>query len=476
MLGIAFYLANFFLAGIFLGILQTKFYPDLGINYLHICIIGLIFWPIFRQKTLFFCALVVGLLVGFNRSQIFKNNLGEYKKLEKHQMTVSGKILDDPVYAEKGQKEFHIGKIFITSPIRKELKGRIRIRTFNITDFGRGDQVLVSGNLYPGFGNRQGSISYAEVELTSAQTGFVEVARGQFFEGAYTSISEPSASLGLGFLVGLRNLLPEDLLDKLSRTGLTHIVAVSGYNLTILIRLCRRLFSRVSLKASMVSSFVFIASFILITGFSPSIVRASVVTSLALVAWYYGRKINPFTLILLGLAITSYINPFYPWLDIGWYLSFLAFFGVLILAPIIIKRIYGDKKPKLLTQILIETTCAQIMTLPLISNIFGEISVISILANILILPFVPLAMGLTFVGAIAGAVIPVYSSWISAPASFVLSYMINVVDFLSSFSWALADFKIDTFSMAVIYGFILAFVMFAIYKLKIELSSQELIE
>jgi competence protein ComEC len=96
-------------------------------------------------------------------------------------------------------------------------------------------------------------------------------------------------------------------------------------------------------KLAAASAVVLMLGFIAMTGASASIVRAVVVSSLSLAAWYVGRRPRPLVIILLAAAITAGWNPIYLWSDIGWYLSFLAFFGILILAPQIFKRFWKDK-------------------------------------------------------------------------------------------------------------------------------------
>jgi len=80
-----------------------------------------------------------------------------------------------------------------------------------------------------------------------------------------------------------------------------------------------------------------------VAGTSASIVRAAVISVLTLAAWYYGRAIRPLLLLLLAAAVTAYANPVYLWADISWYLSFLAFFGILVLGPLVTSRLYGER-------------------------------------------------------------------------------------------------------------------------------------
>src|SRR5690606_12381438 len=110
--------------------------------------------------------------------------------------------------------------------------------------------------------------------------------------------------------------------DHLTKVGLIHIVAVSGYNLTIIINACRRLLQKRSRFQTLVLSLSLIGTFLLFTGYSPSIVRAALVSGLSLGLWFLGRRIKPVPLLFLAAAITAGANPLYLWSNIGWYLSF----------------------------------------------------------------------------------------------------------------------------------------------------------
>ena len=111
-----------------------------------------------------------------------------------------------------------------------------------------------------------------------------------------TALPEPNASFGLGILVGQRNNLPTELYQQMIMVGLVHIVAVSGYNLTILVRAVGRL-KLFSKYQQLILSLLVIAAFLLVTGFSASIVRAAIVSTLGLIAWFYGRKPQPIVIL-----------------------------------------------------------------------------------------------------------------------------------------------------------------------------------
>lgn len=98
------------------------------------------------------------------------------------------------------------------------------------------------------------------------------------------SLPEPLASIALGLLVGQRNTLPANLTQALLMVGLTHIIAVSGYNLTILLQAARKLLGDHSKVLSTAAALVLVFGFLLVAGASASIVRAAVISILGLSA------------------------------------------------------------------------------------------------------------------------------------------------------------------------------------------------
>jgi competence protein ComEC len=267
------------------------------------------------------------------------------------------------------------------------------------------------------------------------------------------------ASFGLGLLIGQRSTLPDDVGTQLAAVGLTHLIAVSGYNLTIIIDAVRRLTARFSKYQSTVIALALVGLFLLTTGMSASIVRASIVSGLGIWAWYYGRAIKPVLLISFAAALTAGWSPLYLWGDIGWYLSFLAFFGVLVIAPLVTKRIYAAREPRFLQAIFIETTCAQIMTLPLILYIFQQVSFISLIANVLVIPLVPIAMLVSLMAGLAGMWVPAVAGWFAWPAQMILTYMLDISAMLSRVPHAVAKYALSLTALVFLYGVIIVMLL-----------------
>lgn len=432
----------------------------------------LLILPSYRRSRLgLIMILTSGLLIGNwqgSRTDMALQTLDSYIG---QKVVMTGVIRDDPVYGKRGERQFHISNITIEG---RDIKGKIRTTTFAALTPKRGDTITLEGKLRPGYGSYQARMSFAEVkQLDQSRQSILEI-RDTFAGGVRNAIPEPEASLGLGFLLGQRSALPQDLDEDMRRVGLTHIVVASGYNLTILVRATRRLLAPISKYQAFVGSLGLMSAFVIVAGFSPSMTRAALVTTLSLLAWYYGRRIHPLVLILFAAAVTGLINPVYVWSDIGWYLSFLAFAGVLMLAPLLSARLFGDKQPSILVQVCIETISAQIMAVPLILWIFGDLAVYSLLANVLVVPLIPLAMLATFVAGIAGVIWPIASGWVGLPAAVIMGYMTSITSWLSAAPWAMAEMTIDLAGLLAIYLVVITFGFLLWRKTKYEFLSSSI--
>lgn len=405
-----------------------------------------------HRKLWVVCAAVLGLTLGWWRGSIYMLDIGHYEAMHKQKVTIVGAADSDAIYGDRGQLTFDLGRLQIIEPVDQGLVGRIGVKGFGEYMVYKGDRVHVVGKLYPTRGSRLASISFAEIKVMSRSRSFIERTRRRFETGMLSALPEPLGSFGLGLLIGQRTTLPKSFTDQLSAVGLTHIVAVSGYNLTIILRGIRRALKNRSKYQSTLLSVILIGTFLLFTGFSASIVRAAIVSLLSLWAWYYGREFRPFLLLLFAAVITAGYYPIYLWSDIGWYLSFLAFYGVMIVGPLLTKRLFKRKDPKLLATIIIETSAAQVMTAPLIMYIFGQFSVIALIANILVVPWVSVAMLLGLIAGLGGMFLTPIAGWLALPARLLLTYMVDVVVALSRLPRALIEQPLGLWQMMTMYS------------------------
>ena len=239
-----------------------------------------------------------------------------------------------------------------------------------------------------------------------------------------------------------------DLKEKFVNSGLIHLTAVSGQNLTIMFLIFNhflKLLPFLTPNSVFYISVFLILFFIFLMGFEGSVLRAGIMGFLLILIRYkFGRiPLNRNVLLLTALVFTL-INPLLLLKDIGSQLSFLAMAGILYLGPILEKRL-EFLKFNFLKKTLSDTISAQILTLPLILYYFGNFNVFSVFANILVLPLIPYFMTLASIFLF----LPIkFLTWLSIP---FLSYLIFIAKIFSSF---VLYFKLPLILVVAIYFFI----------------------
>lgn len=420
-------------------------------------------------------ALLSGLLIGLWRGSVQRVELGGYADFLNQEVVIKGKVAEDVPRQPNNTLEIRIQEIEVAG---KQLPGQVWVSALSPLEIKRSDVVTLSGILKQGFGTFPGSMSYAKIEKVERPPGAdpARDIRDTFTDGVRKGIPEPEASLGVGYLTGQRSTLPADFEEQLRIVGLTHVVVASGYNLTILVRFARRLFEKTSKYLAAASGGIMISGFMLVTGFSPSMSRAGLVAGLSLLAWYYGRTVHPLVLLPFTAAITLLINPMYIWGDLGWYLSFLSFVGVIIFSPLVHDYFWGEKRPGVIRQTLIDTMSAQLITFPLLALVFGEYSPYALLANLLVLPLIPLTMVLTFITGVTGLLLPSLAQTVGMPADLILSYMVYIVEWVANLPGAQTELPFTLAAMIVSYIIILCVTLFMRQKTKHSFRKESIVE
>lgn len=462
--------------GVIVGIALSRHFNDFayagwvffGFSLAVLCLL-------ISRRYVLIIAIVAGLFIGLSRGGLSQSELQAYQTYLGEETNLSGTVSEDVALSPDGEKRIKLKNVLIDG---SSLPGEVWLSTSSTAEIKRSDHLAVAGQLSSGFGSFAGAIYRAEI-LEVRRIENADIARDirDKFAGAVRRVvGDPQSTLGIGYLTGQRTALPEDLNENLRILGLTHIVVASGYNLTILVRFSRRLFSRISKYLSVLAGFLLTFSFILVTGLSPSMTRAGLVTGLCLIAWYFGRTIHPFVLLCFAAGLTTFINPSYVWGDLGWYLSFAAFGGVLVLAPLIMHYFWGEKRPNSLMQIVVETSSAQLVTMPIIALAFGQYAPLAIISNLLILPFVPLAMIATFLAGIGSLILGATGKWIALPAELILGYMTYVVEHLATIPIAIAEIDFSSAWLITSYVLIAVAILFLYRRTRHNFAQDSIIE
>lgn len=275
--------------------------------------------------------------------------------------------------------------------------------------------------------------------------------------GVFNRVLPPEKSaLIAGMTIGAREGFSAEFKDKMSMSGTTHIVALSGYNISIISLIVSSvLIAFLPRAVSFYLTVSLIALFVLMTGAEASAVRAAIMGILALFAKESERQFSMKNGIIFAAFGMVIANPRVLVFDLGFQLSFAALLGIVYVLPALQKIFIFEKsgifswKENALT-----TLSAQLAVAPLLLGKFGVISLTSIFANILILEVVPLTMGLGFAIAISGLVSDFLARMIALPAGLVLGYELLVIDLFSRLTLPVqSDFF--NLSTALIYYLIL---------------------
>jgi len=302
--------------------------------------------------------------------------------------------------------------------------------------------------------------------------GFLFAVKNKFSETISQIMAEPEASLLKGLILGEKSTMSQELLDNFNKTGTTHIIALSGFNVTIIISAIAVLFGYLGRKNAFFISLTFVILFVVMTGAASSVVRASIMVMLVLLAPLLGRKAKSINILVLTAFVMILFNPLILRYDMGFALSFLSISGLILLSPILIKKFEKGKLSKTPVQIkspLVETLSAQLFAFPLILYSFSRVSIIAPLSNVLILPFIPLTMLLGFIAAIIGIISRFAGEIIAYFPFFFLKYMIVVVSLSSKIPFSSIEVnKFPPILTVILYILIIIFVSILNKKIMIK--------
>lgn len=346
-------------------------------------------------------------------------------------VVLRGVVRDEPV-ERGGAQRFRIEAAEVLGLNGwRPASGRALVRVPIFPRFAYGDAVELQGELevppvlegfdYRAYLLRQGVVSVIDfprvLKVEPGQGGAalraVAAVRRWLARGIERTLPEPEAALAEGFLLGRRDELPPSLADAFNDTGTSHLIAISGYNVTLVIGLTvGALAWLIGRRPAGFAALAVIAGYAALTGASPSVVRAAVMGGLYVTAGLLGRPASAAPAIAASAAGMAGAEPSVIH-DASYQLSFAATMALAWLAPPLERKVWAAGRKMLfgseaLRAFLIEpvtaTTAATLATAPLIALHFQRLSLVSIPANVFVLPLFPLALGASFVAAVGGLI------------------------------------------------------------------------
>jgi competence protein ComEC len=227
--------------------------------------------------------------------------------------------------------------------------------------------------------------------------------RGWMLDGLLRTVPEPEASLGAGILLGVRAGIDPSVRDAFAVAGLSHVVAISGWNVAIVVALIaaatRRLRERLGPRLPAALALSTVAAYVALVGASPAVVRAALMAAALLVARLGGSPAHAASALMAAVTVMLLLTPAALW-DVGFQLSALATAGLIALAGPI--ESWLGRWPVVVRVPVALTLAAQAATLPVLLATFEQVSLVAPLANVLVVPLIPAVMAGAAAASLAG--------------------------------------------------------------------------
>lgn len=430
-------------------IVGASLFYSLGFSILEIVIISIFyggfFYFIFRNKRAIFLSLALAssVVLGATRFWIipqYEIPLGNQaltgvvqsvdERLDKTLLKV--RIDDSNIDIQAGIYE----KQSFLPGDKVSLRGKVQLPEDFLTESGRifdYDGYLASRGIEAVMSNAQVvSLGGVDSNLKLEIFRFSTKIRNFIADKLSKYISFPVDGIVAGMLVGFQGGIPKYLSDIFRYTGTLHTLVLSGYNITVLAGFIGLLFKRVPFKIKTLVIFCGISGLVLISGAGVAAVRAGIMGSIALVAGMSLHSYNVFRALLISFLFFFFLSPLTIFVDPGFHLSFLATFFIITLLPLLNEKLsFIPKAGKInLRELLILAIGLPLFMLPYFMYFSGLFPLVSPVANILLVPIIPILM-LGGLIVIVLSLIPILANIIGGIASVVGVATIGILTFFS---------------------------------------------
>ena len=351
----------------------------------------------------------------------------------------------------------------------EDYEGRILLNAGRYPEYRYGDRLKVFGEVEEPFVSEEfsykdylsrfgvyGLVRFPKIEKLDEGGGNVFKAgllavKHKFLDAISRILPEPHGAFLLGLLIGLKKAIPESLNEAFIATGVSHIVVVSGYNISIITKSLLKTRGRVGRRIASIFSILVVLGFVVITGAEASVMRAAAMGLLLILAMNVGRTYYAVNALILVGAAMIFINPRILRFDVGFQLSFLATLGLILLSPIFEKWLKRVPDFLQFRTNLASTLAAQIFVLPLLIFYFDRVSLLAPLVNVLVLWAIPYTMFFGFFVGLLGIIYLPLGQLLAGLPWVLLEYMIRVVEFFAAVPLASVSAKVNVPLILIFY-------------------------
>jgi competence protein ComEC len=396
----------------------------------------------------------------------------------KQEVTVSGQVTETPRLNRSGKAQIWLEVSRVDRATQSEtispdqVRGKLYVTVplLQATGVTQGQEIAIAGVLYkPKPASNPGGFDFQKY---LARDGCFTGLRGRTIEGLHPSdrwgwwmirqkiirsqidwLGSPEGQLVSSMVLGSRVVdLPFDIKDQFTRVGLSHALAASGFQVSLILSVVLALLNRFSTTIQVIAGVTALLIFLGLTGLEPSVLRAVIMGFGLLIGLANKRSVKPLGGLLLAAIILLLFNPMWIW-DLGFQLSFLATMGLQVTAPPLVKSL--DWLPSVFTSMIAVPIAAYIWTLPLQLYSFGVLSPYSILVNVMVTPLISIIS----IGGVISAFLALISPIAGSASAWLLHYptygMLTIIDFFCKLPGnSIAVGTISALLMIILYGLI----------------------
>lgn len=421
-----------------------------------------------NKKINYIITLILIIILGFRFHSVFNINHSDLiERYSGKNIEIVGTIINEPQIKDFNQV-FTVRTVeFVT-----------RVTTDRYIEYNYGDKIKIKGKVnsprnfksngdrtfdYINFLLKDGilfEIKKPDIELIDGDGGNY-ISKNLFkFKQAFLLnlkkvLGEPHSALAGGLVVGEKGALGKDLIDDFRKSGLIHIVVLSGYNITIVADSIRRILSFLPRVIGIIIGALGILLFGILVGGGATVIRSCIMAIIALFASLIRRDYNVGKALFIAGALMLIHNPLILLYDPSFQLSFLATLGLLLLSSPIEMKLEFITERFGIRGLVASTLATQIFVSPYILYMMGQLSIIGIIVNIIVLPIIPLTMFFVFVTGLIGFLSSGLSMIFASVSHLLLSYELFVVRFFASLPFS--SIQLPKFSFFIVVGFYLSY-------------------
>jgi competence protein ComEC len=427
---------------------------------------------------------LLGIIDQDDKSQIWYYNSQGFEFKNHPKYTYQGIIIAPPDTRIDHQK-LKIKTTQLLEPLNKEVSGNVLVKTQLYPPYNYGDGIEVTSFLiqpeaiedfrYDKYLAKDQiySLAYgARVKLIKSKQAnpvlqIIYKLRSNISQKINRIWPEPTASFVNSILLGYKKAMSEDLKEEFRRAGVSHIIVISGLHITLITLLLSKILYSLNInrEKQLPIILIILTIFAILSGFSASTIRASIMGLIVLFSQNIGRPIQKHLILIYTAVIILLLNPLLLFHDLGFQLSFLATIGLIYLSPIFQKLFKFLPQRMEIQSTFVSSFSAIIMTLPLTTYQFKTISILAPISNLFVLPMIPILMLFGFLSILLSYISLTLAKLIGFIEYILAKVLFEIVNSISEIEFS--SINISNFNvLAMTFSYLLIIIIFVYVQKK----------